>query len=157
MFYDKLHTKYWTFRVKAYHLTAVHFAPRFSQYSSEERAAALSFLIFIGFCSARTHWLAGCPVVMIDRSAEGPHCGELGQGVALFSLVVLLLSQWLFSILTDSHRTTVKFLLISYLPFVCLADWLLSQFYLCFWDCHHIKVTWSFFCFTWPYLKRCNT
>lgn len=92
-----------------------------SQYSSKERAAALSLRIFICLRSLRTHWLAGCPVVMIDSSAEGPHCGELGQGVALFSLIVLILSPWLFSILTDSHRTTVKFLFISYLP-CCLTD-----------------------------------
>lgn len=67
-------------------------------------------------------------MVMIDRSAEGRHCGELGQGVALFSLIVLVLLLWLFSILTDGYRTTVKFLFISYLPFfVSLTDFCLSS------------------------------
>lgn len=67
-------------------------------------------------------------MVMIDRSAEGPHCGELGQGVALFSLIVPILSLWLFSILTDSHRTAVKFLFISYLHFfVSLTDFFVSS------------------------------
>lgn len=108
--YQKLHTKYRLFTAKAYHLSVMHFAPLHSQYRSKERAAALSLRIFIYFHSLRTYWLAGCPVVMTDRSAEGPHCSELGQGVALFSLIVPILSLWLFSILTGSDCTTVKFL-----------------------------------------------
>lgn len=88
-------------------------------------------------------------MVMIDRSAEGRHCGELGQGVALFSLIVLILSLWLFSILTDGDRTTVKFLFISYLPFF-LSHWLtfVSVLFVFFETAIILRSLGLFFCFT---------
>lgn len=119
--YDKLHAKRQSFRVKAYHLPVVHFAPRLSQY--KERPAALSLRILLCFRSMRTHWLAGCPVVMIDRSAEGPHCGELGQGVALFlsycphsfTMVIFHFDWW------PSHHGQIS---IHFLSAFFLSHWL---------------------------------
>lgn len=90
---------------------------------------------------------------MIDRTAEGLRCGELGQGVALlFFLIVPILSLSLFSlsslIAIVSRSNFSQFFLVLFR--------LLCHFALSFGDFPHIKVTWSFLFYT-ALFKRHNT
>lgn len=53
-------------------------------------------------------------MVMTDRAAEGTHCGELGQGVALFGLIVPILycGYFLFSLIAIAPRSNFYYFLI---------------------------------------------
>lgn len=102
------------------------------------------------FHSPRTHWLR-CPMDMIDRTAEGLHCGELGQGVAVLSC---LLSSFF------HHYHFQAFLIVVYhidvlnvpnfLSFSCFFSTLCSSDLS---SCSVITHILRSFCFTWSYLN----
>lgn len=99
----------------------------------------------IYFHSPRTHWLR-CPVDMIDRTAEGLHCGELGQGVAvLFLPIVLILLPLLFSGFSDSFYHLAVNYQNHFLSLFAAPSQLFVLLFVQLRCGHpHIKVTWSF-------------
>ena len=118
------------------------------QYGSKITLAGVAATISICFIPPRIHWLR-CPVDMIDRTAEGLHCGELGQGVASLSCLLssffhydcfqwFLIAPYWVAVTYQSISQPFRFLYFFPKPlFLCLSFRL-------------IKVT---FCCTWPYFN----
>ena len=82
---------------------------------------------------------------MIDRIAEGPHCGELGQGVALLSCLLssFFHFEYFQSLLIAIYGVPVKYRSVCHSFGSTFFDPLF--FSLSCSDIPHIEVTWSFF------------
>lgn len=106
----------------------------------------------IYFYSPRTDWLR-CPVDVIDGTAEGLHCGELGQGVAMLSCLLSSFFHCYYfqAFLITTYHITFKCSSFSQ-SFSCSHS-TLNFFLSCCAVIAHILRSLGHFCFTWSYLN----